>query len=460
MTKRLKIRSLKFSNMNKLFLIIVLISFFYADLMAQEPQSNEIVIDKIVAKVDDYIVLKSELERAYLELLSRGNTAGQETKCMVLEGMVLNKVMVAKAEIDSVVVEEEEVDRDLDMRLAQIVGQFGGDEKMIEKYYKKSIEEFKEELRENVKEQKIVSKMQSLMTEGITVTPSEVKQFFKNIPRDSLPYFSTEVTIGQIVKKPQISKEERDRIESLLLRLRQRVIDGEDFQDLARKYSQGPTGPRGGNLGMIKRGQMVSEFEGAALKLKEGELSLPVESQFGFHLIQLVERRGNEYNARHILIQPKYSESDFEKAAYFLDSLRDLIEIDSIKFDKVAKEFSEDKESASNGGYIRGSSGANRVLVSELEPGLFFTIDTMTVNTISKPIKYSMPDGTSAMRIIFYKDKIKPHQANLDEDYQKIYLAAINAKKTKVMSEWFKSAREDVFIQIDPEYESCRILQE
>jgi peptidyl-prolyl cis-trans isomerase SurA len=330
---------------------------------------------------------------------------------------------------------------------------------MIEEYYKKSIEEFKEELRESVREQKIVEKMQSTITEGITVTPAEVKQFFKNIPKDSLPYFSTEVTIGQIVKKPKISKEEKDKIEALLIRLRQRALDGEDFQELARKFSQGPSGPNGGNLGMIKRGQMVSEFEGAALKLKEGEISMPVESKFGFHLIQLVERRGNEYNARHILIQPKYSDSDFEKAAHFLDSLRDLIQMDSLKFDKVAKKYSEDKESASNGGFIRGSSGANRVLVSELEPGLFFTIDTMSVGTISRPMKYSMQDGTSAMRIIYYKDKIKPHQANLEEDYQKIYMAAINAKKTKVMSEWFISARDDVYIQIDPEYESCRILQ-
>jgi peptidyl-prolyl cis-trans isomerase SurA len=378
----------------------------------------------------------------------------------VLEGLVLNKMMVAKAEIDSVVVEDSDIDRDLDMRMSQIIGQFGGDEKMIEKYYKKSIEEFKEELRENVKEQLIVQKMRSNMTEGVTVTPAEVKKFFKNIPKDSLPYFSTEVTIGQIVKKPEISKEEKDRIEALLMRIRQKALDGKDFQELARQYSQGPTGPRGGNLGMIKRGQMVPKFEAAALKLKEGEISMPVQTQFGFHLIQLVERRGNEYNARHILIQPKYSDKDFEKAAHFLDSLRTLIMTDSVSFEKLAKKFSEDKATASNGGYLRGSSGANRVLVSELDPSLFFTIDTMKVGTISKPLKFTMPDGTSAMRIIYYKDKIKPHQANLKDDYQKIYVAALNAKKTKVMSEWFKSAKDDVFIEIDPDYKSCRILQE
>ena len=458
--RQLKTTILKFSTMNKLLKVIFLFLLLPLGLKSQDGESNDIVIDKIVAKVDDYIVLKSELEGAYLELLSRGNPAGRETKCGVLEGLILNKVMVAKAEIDSVVVEDDEIDRDLDMRMSQIIAQFGGDEKMIEKYYKKSVEEFKEELRENVKEQLIVQKMRANMTEGVTVTPAEVKKFFKNIPKDSLPYFSTEVTIGQIVKKPEISKEEKDRIEALLLRIRQKALDGEDFQELARQYSQGPTGPRGGNLGMVKRGQMVPEFEGAALKLKEGEISMPVQTEFGFHLIQLVERRGNEYNARHILIQPKYSDKDFEKAAHFLDSLRTLIMSDSVSFEKMAKEFSEDKATSSNGGYLRGSSGANRVLVSELDPGLFFTIDTMKVGTISKPMKFTMPDGTSAMRIIYYKAKIKPHQANLKEDYQKIYVAALNAKKTKVMSEWFKSAKDDVYIEIDPDYKSCKILQE
>jgi peptidyl-prolyl cis-trans isomerase SurA len=420
---------------------------------------DPVVIDKIAAKVDDYIVLKSEVETAYLEMLSRGETADQMVKCSVLEGLVLNKLMVAKAEIDSVLVEEEMVERELDMRLSSIIAQAGGDEKKIEEYYGKTIEEFKDELRERVKEQLVVQKMQQTITGEITVTPSEVKRFFERIPSDSLPYFSTEVTIGQIVKMPEISEQERERIEAFLMKIRQQALDGQDFQELARLYSEGPSGPRGGNLGMIGRGEMVPEFEAAALKLREGEISLPVKTDFGFHIIQLVERRGNEYNARHILIMPRYDEKDFKEAGKFLDSLRMIVETDSIPFDRVAKEYSDDKETSSNGGFVRGSSGGNTVAVSELDPGLFFTMDTMEVGTISRPMKFTMRDGKEAMRIIYYKDKIKPHQANLDQDYQKIYTAALNAKQNREMSDWFRDAQMEVFIQIDEEYESCKILQ-
>ncbi len=300
----LRTKNLRSILINNCLAILVLFSLG-SNVLAQEKE-DELVIDKIAAKVDDYIILKSEIEMGYLDLLSRGEEAGNQTKCGVLEGLVLNKLMVAKAEIDSVVVEEDMVERELDMRMGNIIAQAGGDEKVIEEYYGKTMEEFKDELRERVKEQLVVQKMQQTITEEIKVTPSEVKKFFNKIPVDSLPYFSTEVTIGQIVKKPDISKKEKDRIESFLMQIRQQALDGTDFQELAKMYSQGPSGPRGGNLGMISRGDMVSEFESAALKMKENDISLPVETEFGYHIIQLLERRGNEYNARHILITPRY----------------------------------------------------------------------------------------------------------------------------------------------------------
>lgn len=425
------------------------------NLYAQE--ANRTVIDKIVAKVDNYIILKSEVERSYLQLQSSGDY--NTTKCQVFEGLVLNKLMVAKAEIDSVMVEDELVNRQLDMRMQGVIGQAGGDPKKLEEVFGKSLEEIREELREQVKEQMVVDKMQSTITAEIKVTPSEVKRFFKNIPKDSLPYFSTEVEIAQIVKKPTVSAEERDRIEKLLMQVRQEALDGTDFQVLAGRYSEGPTRLQGGNLGDVERGQMVSEFEAAALKLKNGEISMPVQTEFGFHIIQMVDRRGNIYNARHILIIPKFSDDDFKKAGDFLDSLKNKIESDTLKFQRAAKEFSDDKESGSNGGFIRDYSGANRISVSELDPTLFFTMDTMQVGSISRPMKFTMADGKEAMRIIYYKSKLKPHQADLDLDYQKIYIAALNAKKSKQMSDWFEEAKDEVFIEIDPEYNDCKILQ-
>ncbi|MCK5104895.1 MAG: peptidylprolyl isomerase [Cyclobacteriaceae bacterium] len=447
---------LKYINRNNILSAFVLNMLFGGVILAQS--SDLTVIDKIIAKVDNYIVLKSELERSYLQVQSSGDY--NTTKCQILEGLVLNKLMVAKAEIDSVVVEEEIIDRQLDMKMQGVIAQAGGDQKKLEEAFGKSMEEIREDLRDQEKEQMVAEKMQMTITEEITVTPAEVKRFFKNIPKDSLPYFSTEVEIGQIVKKPVVSAEEKERIENFLMKIRGEALDdGIDFQVLAGRHSEGPSKLRGGNLGDVERGQMVPEFEAAALKLKNDEISLPVETEFGFHIIQMVDRRGNIYNARHILIAPKFTEKDFEIAAHFLDSIKNLFLNDTITFDRVAKKFSDDKETSSNGGFIRDRSGANRISVSELDPGLFFTMDTMQVGSITDPLKYKMADGKEALRIIYFKSKMKPHQANLDDDYQKIYMAALNAKKQKQMSDWFKDARHEVFIEIDPEYNNCNILQ-
>jgi peptidyl-prolyl cis-trans isomerase SurA len=440
---------------NKGLFLTVAVSLIIIELGFSQTE-NYTVVDKIVAKVDNYIIQKSEVERSYLQMQSSGEPV---TKCQVLEGLVLNKLMVAKAEIDSVVVEESMVDRQLDMRMQGVIGQAGGDPQKLEEVFGKSLEEIREELRTQVQEQLVVEKMQMTINEGVTVTPAEVKRFFKNIPSDSLPYFSTEVEIAQIVKKPVVSKEEKDRIEAQLISIRDEAIKGTDFQVLAGRYSQDPSAPRGGNLGDVERGQMVSEFEGAALKLKNGEISMPVQSEFGFHIIQMVDRRGNIYNCRHILIFPKFSDNDFKIAADFLDSVKNVIQTDTITFERAAKDFSDDKESGSNGGYLRDRTGANRISVSELDPTMFFTLDTMKVETISDPMRYTMPDGKEAMRIIYYKSKLKPHQASLELDYQKIYIAALNAKKSKQMSDWFEDAQGDVFIEIDEEFKNCNILQ-
>ena len=457
MKMHLKMMALKSTAKADMRMLIIFCMLMPAYLHGQNANSNYTVVDKIVAKVDNYIILKSEVERSFLQLQSSGDY--NTTKCQVFEGLVLNKLMVAKAEIDSVLVEDGMVDRNLDMRMQGVIAQAGGDPKKLEEVFCKSLEEIREELREQVKEQLLVDRMQATVTEGITVTPAEVKRFFKAIPKDSLPYFSTEVEIAQIVKKPTVSKEERERIEKLLIDVRQQALDGTDFQVLAGRYSEGPTRLQGGNLGDVERGQMVSEFEAAALKLKNGEISMPVQTEFGFHIIQMVDRRGNIYNARHILIMPKFSEADFLKAGNFLDSLRKKIEVDSLKFQRAAKEFSDDKESGSNGGFIRDMTGANRISVSELDPTLFFTMDTMQVGSISNPMRFTMADGKDAMRIIYYKSKLRPHQANLDLDYQRIYVAALNAKKSKHMSDWFEESKDEVFVEIDPEFENCNILQ-
>lgn len=416
--------------------------------------SGGTTIDKIVAKVDNYIVLRSDLEAAYLE--ANQNPNARMNRCDVLRQLVMEKVLLAKAEIDSVVVSEDEVNANLDRRLQYFISTYGREN--IEEQFGKSVEEFRDELRDDIRNQLTAQQMQQTITTDVKVTPSEVRKFFNNIPQDSLPFYSTEVTVGQIVKLPTVSQDQKDVTRKKLLEIRERILSGESFAELAEEYSEDPgSAVQGGELGFMERGQLVPEYEATALKMQPGEISQPVESEFGFHLIQLIERRGNRYNSRHILLKPNSSDLDIKNAEVFLDSLRDKIINDTLDFAKAAKEHSDDKETAGSGGFFIAQDQSNRVPTDEIDPVIFFTIDTMQVGGITEPLEYRMADGKKAVRILYYKDRTRPHQANLREDYQKIYNAALNERKTDALRIWFEDAREEVFIEIDPEFSLCDI---
>jgi len=426
--------------------------------MAQESPEG-VVIDKIVAKVDDYIVLKSDLERAYLDYLSKGNSRNSQAKCQILENLVVNKMMVAKAEIDSVVVSEQEVISNLDRRMNIIMQNIGSKEE-VEQAYGKSLEEIREELFDPIREQLIIQKMQSELTADIEVSPAEVKKFFEQIPRDSLPYFSTEVKVAQIVKKPTPSQSQKERVRQQMLEIRERIQSGASFGSLARKYSEDGSAAKGGELPYYSRGEVAPAFEATAMTLKEGELSQPVESKFGFHLIKLIDRKGNTFKTKHILITPKPSDQDFQDAKEYLDSLKTRIMEDTITFEAAAKEYSDDQATSSNGGFFSDQqTGSLDVSVDNLDPNIFFAIDTMDIGTISRPMRFQQPDGSYAFRILYYKDKTPPHLANLEDDYQKIATAALNGKKNQRLNKWFLEAKDEIYIEVDPEYDDCRLLR-
>ena len=413
-------------------------------------------VDKIVAKVDNFIVLKSDLEGAYQEAQRNSPTGVNVTECQVLQQLTIEKLLLAKAEIDSVVVEEPRVESELERRLQYMTSNYG--QENIEEQFGKSIEEIGEDLRDDIRNQLVVQQMQSTITQDIEVTPAEVRRFFNNIPRDSLPFYSSEVSVGQIVKLPTVGKGQKEAARKKLVGIRERIVSGEEFGELAKEFSDDPgSGAQGGELGFVERGQFVPEFEAAALKMQPGELSQPIESQFGFHLIQLIERRGNRYNSRHILIKPNSSALDVEYAREYLDSLRTQILTDSIPFAKAAKEESDDKETAGSGGFFLGPDGSNRVSTENLDPVIFFTVDTMQLGDITPPLVYRMDNGEQAVRILYLKSKSRPHQANLRDDYQKIYNAALQEKRTRILNDWFGSARKQVYIDIDPEYSQCDV---
>lgn len=416
-----------------------------------------VLIDKIIAKVDDYIVLKSQLDRGYLEALSRGEIIRGDAKCQVLENLVINKLMLAKAEIDSVTVLDSQVELNLDQRMNYFIQQIGSEEE-LEKVYNKSVAEFRTELFDDIKEQMVVQKMQGQIGSDATATPAEVRRFFDGIPLDSLPYFSTEVTIGQIVKQPTINEKTKQGIIDQLNNIRDQILNGSDFGNMAAKYSMDPgSRSQGGRLGFYKRGELAPEFEAKAMSMEPGEISEPVETQFGFHIIQLVERRGNTYDSKHILIIPKPTLGDIDRAKDYLDSLKSVIEHDSISFEKAAKEYSDDRETSGNGGFFSDADGAMRLSVEALDPNMFFTIDTMTIGTISKPLDFKLRDGKDAARIIYFKNKVAPHQANLKQDYQRLKAATIANKRNDIMSKWFNEAKGLVYINIDEDYKHCEI---
>ncbi len=439
-------KSMKFSRV----LFIMLFSSFLV-----EGQSNKLVIDKIVGKVDNYIVLKSDVEKAYLDALSQGRSAD---KCLVLESLMVSKMLVAKAEIDSVEVSDDEVDNNLDRRLQFFISQVGSEE-AIEEYYGKTLEQFKIELAETIKEQLTAQKMEGELTAEMSVSPAEVRKFFRNIPNDSLPYFSTEVKVGQIVKIPEVSKSQKDLVRKRLNDIRRQISDGADFNEMAKDNSMDPSVVQnGGELGFQRRGVLAPEYEATAFKLKAGEISEPFETDFGIHILQLLERRGNTFNTRHILISPQPLETDILGAVDYLDSLRSGILTDTITFAKAAKEYSDDQQTSSNGGFFSDGDGASRISVEELDPVIFFTLDTMALGTITKPMRYRLDDGTEAVRILFYDEKLAPHQANLRDDYQKIGRAALAEKRGRTMENWFLKARDDVYIEVDEEYQYCKIM--
>lgn len=445
----------------KTFKRLILSFILFSPLLIKAQNNSGQVIEKIIAKVDHEIVLMSDLETAYIQYRQSGNMITPDLRCKVLETLIINKLLVAKAGIDSITVEDGIIDNELDRRIEYVLSQFGGNEEDLIKSYGKTVVQLKEELRPQIREQMLAQRMQNKITGQLKMTPEEIRLFFEQIPKDSLPFISTEVEIGQIVRYPKASDKQENDVYGRLAELKKRVQNGEDFCQLANIYSEDP-GSKGlcGRLGYRKRGELVPEFEAAALSMEPGEVSEPIKSQFGYHLIRLIDRRGNEYAAQHILITVKTDDNDLDYSLKLLDSIRNqIIDNDSITFNMLAHKFNEDEASKSMGNRVTDKSGNIRVAAENLDHNIYFTIDGMQQGEITEPLKFVTPDGKVAARILYLISKKAPHVANLEDDYQKISTAALEAKRAKVLDEWFKKTLPEVYIYIDPEYKDCKVLQ-
>jgi len=448
----------------KIFLkAIVLILLTTGLTMPAKPQtSNDSIVDGVVAVVGANVILRSDIENQYLQFRAQGNIQGsaEKVRCQIMEGLLFQKLLFHQAQVDSVKITESQVDGEMDHRMRMFIGQVGSVDK-LEEYYQKSISEIKNEMRDIIKEQMMVQSSQEKITKDVNITPSEVKAFLRKLPKDSIPEISSEIEVGMIMKIPVIGDAEKQACIDRLKSFKERSKKGDDFSTLAVLYSEDPgSAKKGGELGMFKRGDMRIEFEAAAFKLKPVEISDIVETEDGFHIIQMIERKGEYINVRHILLQPKVSMTSMTRAKNTLDSVGNLIEQKKITFADAVVRFSDDPTRNNGGLIINPMTGTSKFEASQLDPKIFFVIDKLKVGDISAPVLYKTDRGKEQYRLYYLKTRTVPHKANLEDDYAKIHQMALDEKKMDVMNNWIKERIVKTYISIDEQYRKCTFQRE
>ncbi|MDB5150039.1 MAG: peptidylprolyl isomerase [Mucilaginibacter sp.] len=420
-------------------------------------------LDKIAGVVGSGIILQSDIELKYASYLAQGNAPNPAIKCQILQSLLTQKLLAQQAVIDSVEVKEDEVDGDVDFRMRGMIQRAGGQER-LEQFLGRSVIQYKDEIRPDIKEALIAKKMQQKITTNVNTTPQDVKKFFDAIPKDSLPSFNKEVEVGEIVFQPKLTKDEKEAYRQKAEDLRKRVVGGEDFGAMARLYSQDPgSATEGGDLGFNDRTAYVKEFSATAFKLKAGEISPVFETDFGFHFLQVIERRGEQVHVRHILIIPAITQASLDRSKAKADSIYDLlIKNKKIDFSSAAAYYSDSKETKYNGGMMLNADNVEArttyIPTDKLDPQVALITDTMKVGSISKPQLFTGQDGKKSYKILYLKSTTNAHKANLAQDYPKIKEYATNDKINRTVSDWFLKKRKQTFIKIDPQYQSCPTL--
>lgn len=441
-----------------IFLFLILLTISY-QVSAQEAK----VIDKVAAVVGSNIILQSEIEMQYAQYLAQGNQANEDFKCYILQQQLTQKLLAQQAAIDSIDVTESEVDDNINSRLRYMSSQAGGQER-LEQFLNRSLLQYKEEMRPSVYEQLKANKMQQSIVAGIDVTPLEVKRYFESLDTDSLPYFNTEVEVGELVVFPQPTREEKQQFRDRAEELRRQVAEGGDFATIARLYSQDPgSAPHGGDLGFNTRDGFVKEFSAVAFRLKPGELSPVFESEFGFHFLEVLERRGEEVRTRHVLITIKPTPESLKRAKTHIDSIYQHVVDNKLDFYTAATRYSDNKETKYNGGMLLNmenqESRTTLIPADKLDAAVFTAIDTLQAGEYSRPSEFTDRTGKTGYRFTYLKSRTPPHQANLKQDYAKIKEAALQDKINRELSEWFEGRRKVTFININEEYHNCDDLK-
>jgi peptidyl-prolyl cis-trans isomerase SurA len=419
------------------------------------------VADRIVAVVGDNPILQSDIEMQFLQLKTQDEgLVSEEVKCQIFDKLMLEKLFLAQAIIDSITASPDEVDSELERRIRYFISIFGNKEK-LEEYYGKSILELKDEFREDIEKQLISEKMRGKALGALKVSPQEVKDFFNSIPRDSVPYFNSELELAELVMYPVISDEQKKIAKDKITKIRTDIMGGSDFSLQAILYSKDPgSASDGGNLGIIERGELVPEFEAVAYRLKEGELSEPVETPFGFHLIMVDEKRGDKLKVRHILIKPELTNNDVMLCKNTMDSIHHLLVVDSLLFKDAVKTFSMEDQSKNVGGLMTNQkTGTPFFEKADIDGSLIFSLDKIKVGEYTDVLPHAGTERTGEQkrgyRIVYLKSETKPHKASLELDYPKIQAQAKSAKTQAELDKWISLYRSRTYIRVEDAFKTC-----
>ncbi len=438
----------------RLLPLLILLGFLSISLKAQNPQPA----DQIIALVNDHAILKSDIDADVANYIRQSQSYGQPVSFSTdlwyqfLESSIENYILIEKAKVDSIVVPEERITRQMDQRVSQLVQQ-AGSERALEQAFGKSIIQLKEEFRDDFREQMLTEMVRQNKFQSIKITRPEVREFFNSIPTDSLPTIPEQVALSQIVILPPAKEDARESARAFAESLRDSAINhGKSIEELARRHSDGPSGPRGGLLPMMALGDLVSEYSAAASALQPGQISNVVETEFGFHVIQLIKRVGDQIETRHILISVDASELDDDFAIERLEGIKDSLESDSdLSFSAFAQRVSEDPATKVSGGKILDPQTGERLIpLNRLDPALYRIVLVMDeVGAISDPRPFNPNNANAgkAFRIVRLDRQIPEHVANFEQDYERLKSIALQQKQFRIYSEWINELKDDFYIE-------------
>ena len=434
------------------------IFFFFSLAIALVAQAQNNTIDEVIWVVGDEAILKSDVENARIDAQSQGQTFDGDPYCVIPEQLAIQKLFLHQAAIDSVDVGDADVFRQVDQRINYYIQNIGSREKM-EEYFGKTMTQIREQLFEMVKNDEMVKQVRSNLIKDIKVTPAQVRRYFKDMPEDSIPFIPTKMECQIVVRQPKISQEEIDRVKNELRDYTERVNSGtSSFSTLARMYSEDPGSARqGGELGFTGRGMLVPEFANVAFNLTDPKaVSKIVESEYGFHIIQLIEKRGDQVNCRHILRKPRVSDEALENAINELDSLADEIRKGSFTFDYVTQYVSDDKDTRNNFGIMYNENdGTSRFELKDFDPAVAKVVANLNIGEISKPFIMTNSKGKEVVAIVKLRNKINGHRATMTEDYQALQDVVVERLSEEKLDKWIREKQHNTYIHINDDWTNC-----